>query len=299
VDEDGDTVGCGADPDDGDAAICGLDSDGDTCDDCNAGLGPDTATDGPDLDGDGLCDAGDGDDDDDGDPDGSDCEPRNPDVFSGATELGCNGIDENCNGPADDRFVDADGDSVICFSDSDDSDPFVCRDWDADTCDDCSQTGQFDPANDGPDADGDRICDAGDLDIDGDGVANEADCAPELYSVSALPPPIGNSLTFPGGDTGLLEWEPTVEGSNHQYNLYRGGFDGAGESVAAATCLTAGLLEPAAAVSQVPAAGSFLYYLVSNVNQCGESSLGQDAGGADRPNLSACAVGGTDGDGDY
>ncbi len=49
--------------------------------------------------------------------------------------------------------------------DLDDSDPNVCRDSDGDGCDDCSLTGADgsggDPLNDGPDADGDGVCDSG------------------------------------------------------------------------------------------------------------------------------------------
>ncbi len=71
--------------------------------------------------------------------------------------------------------IDTDGDSVPDVVDLDDDndgvediddpaplDPGVCGDIDTDTCDDCSQTGVQDPDNDGPDSDGDGICDAGD-----------------------------------------------------------------------------------------------------------------------------------------
>ncbi|MCK6455317.1 MAG: hypothetical protein L6Q92_02120 [Phycisphaerae bacterium] len=68
--------------------------------------------------------------------------------------------------------ADMDGDGVEgpggTDEDLDDSDPHVCRDVDGDGCDDCSQTGADgsggDPMDDGPDADGDGICDAGDDD---------------------------------------------------------------------------------------------------------------------------------------
>jgi len=56
---------------------------------------------------------------------------------------------------------DIDGDGASNYDDSDDYNPYVCSDDDGDTCDDCS-AGIFNPANDGPDADGDGICDAGD-----------------------------------------------------------------------------------------------------------------------------------------
>uniref|UniRef100_UPI00046F0C32 gliding motility-associated C-terminal domain-containing protein n=1 Tax=Aquimarina pacifica TaxID=1296415 RepID=UPI00046F0C32 len=100
------------------------------------GSNVDTANDGPDNDGDGICDTGDTDDDNDGVSD---------------TDEATNGTDPN--------------------------DPSECGDSDADGCDDCSATANtdftagsnVDTANDGPDNDGDGICDTGDTDDDNDG----------------------------------------------------------------------------------------------------------------------------------
>lgn len=90
---------------------------------------------------------------------------------------------------ASDGCIDADGDLSgtalvpgACRVDTDDSDPFICHDADADGCDDCA-TGVDDPRSDGPDADGDGLCDAGDLcdgldasgDADGDGTCDNLD----------------------------------------------------------------------------------------------------------------------------
>ena len=57
---------------------------------------------------------------------------------------------------------DDDGDGICAGVDLDDTDPSVCFDGDADGCDDCS-SGTYDPAGDGPDIDGDGLCDLGDL----------------------------------------------------------------------------------------------------------------------------------------
>jgi MYXO-CTERM domain-containing protein len=55
---------------------------------------------------------------------------------------------------------DRDGDGVADEDDVAPDDPNRCGDVDEDGCDDCSAGGTADPANDGPDADGDGICDA-------------------------------------------------------------------------------------------------------------------------------------------
>jgi len=57
---------------------------------------------------------------------------------------------------------DDDNDTVPDGDDDDPLDPFVCQDEDNDTCDDCSERGVADPSDDGPDNDGDGLCDAGD-----------------------------------------------------------------------------------------------------------------------------------------
>ena len=67
------------------------------------------------------------------------------------------GNDHDLDGVCDDEDEDDDNDNV---TDDEDSDPFdntVCADSDNDGCDDCS-SGRFNPSNDGPDDDGDGIC---------------------------------------------------------------------------------------------------------------------------------------------
>ncbi|MFH2007474.1 MAG: MYXO-CTERM sorting domain-containing protein [bacterium] len=74
--------------------------------------------------------------------------------------------------------ADSDGDTIPDDLDPFPNDPFACGDSDNDTCDDCSVTGSFDPADDGPDTDGDGICDAGEgADAGGhDGPAEDPGC---------------------------------------------------------------------------------------------------------------------------
>ena len=196
-DDDGDTI---SDVDELNAAVeggasnpldpfeCG-DRDGDLCDDCSVTGGPpDIANDGPDADGDTICDGIDPDTDGDGVPDGSDSHPLNPnfcrdadndgcdDCFSGTDDTANDGLDTDSDGACDVSDPDDDGDTVPDGDDSDPKDNTLCRDADGDGCDDCS-SGTDDPANDGPtgvpaidDTDGDGLCDNGDPDDDNDGV---------------------------------------------------------------------------------------------------------------------------------
>jgi MYXO-CTERM domain-containing protein len=54
---------------------------------------------------------------------------------------------------------DRDGDGIPDDVDPFPDDPYACGDSDGDNCDDCSVSGYWDPSNDGPDSDGDGICD--------------------------------------------------------------------------------------------------------------------------------------------
>jgi hypothetical protein len=164
------------------------DSDFDTCDDCVSGISA-PAADGPDFDGDGLCDAGDSDDDNDAVQDGFDHADLDPTRCSDIDQDGCDdcasgvfallddGDDVDGDGTCDLGDLDNDNDSVLDIDDTDPFDPNVCADVDGDGCDDCVP-GLPAPAFDGPDADGDGLCDDGDPDDDGDLVADVLDAAP-------------------------------------------------------------------------------------------------------------------------
>jgi hypothetical protein len=88
----------------------------------------------PDSDGDAAADCMDVDDDNDGWPDISDCAPLDPSAFPEALEQ-CNGFDDNCDGTADEGFVDHDGDKLADCADPDDDDDGApdeadCKEWD-------------------------------------------------------------------------------------------------------------------------------------------------------------------------
>ena len=104
----------------------------------------------PDLDGDGAADCVDEDIDGDGDPNGTDCAPEDPSIYHGAAEL-CDGVDQNCNGVADDGAPDADGDGIPDCIDEDDDDDGI-----PDVIDVCPLV----PDPDQLDTDGDGLGDA-------------------------------------------------------------------------------------------------------------------------------------------
>ena len=73
----------------------------------------------------------------------------------------------DCNGEWGGITEDSDSDGVCSDVDSDDNNPYQCSDNDNDTCDDCS-SGSYDTSNDGPDYDGDGLCDTEQEEIPGD-----------------------------------------------------------------------------------------------------------------------------------
>ncbi|MBK7537136.1 MAG: thrombospondin type 3 repeat-containing protein [Myxococcales bacterium] len=153
-------------------------------------------TDPPDTDGDGTDDNRDPDSDNDGVLDTTDTNRTNANVcrdvdadtcddcsVTGANNSGGNvandGPDADGDGQCNASDGDDDNDGVVDAADSNPTDANVCRDVDADTCDDCSVTGANgsggNVANDGADNDGDGQCNGGDGDDDNDGAPDASD----------------------------------------------------------------------------------------------------------------------------
>jgi outer membrane protein OmpA-like peptidoglycan-associated protein len=179
------------------------DADLDNCDDCavtgaNASGGS-ISNDGLDTDGDGTCDATDTDKDNDGVLDGADSAPLNPNSCKDADSDSCDdcavtganasggsvsndGPDRDTDGKCDAGDLDNDNDGVPDAADSAPLNPNLCKDTDADGCDDCAVTGSNasggNVGNDGVDTDSDGQCDTGDGDDDNDGVGDGSDSAP-------------------------------------------------------------------------------------------------------------------------
>ena len=145
-----------------------------------------------DTDHDGLGDNADPDDDGDGVSDGQDNAPLDrflchdldadqcDECTTGAVTAPLqDGPDHDQDGLCDVGDPDDDGDSVADGLDSAPFDRFLCHDTDGDTCDECGRGAVTAPSDDGADLDGDGLCDVGDSDQDGDGVANLVDAFPQ------------------------------------------------------------------------------------------------------------------------
>jgi hypothetical protein len=202
---------------------------------------------------------------------------------------------------------DADGDAV---HDGVDNCAAVANLWQADA--DADGSGDECDA----DADGDGVDDAADLcpghsdptqaDADGDGAGDACDNCPSGYNPLQEDAGLdgeGDACDLDDGviffarvDPDALSWQADAVYS--AFNLYRGGLealrstgeytqDPAQAAEAGAMCsLSAG----SAADRYVPAAGGAIFYLVTGAGEGGESSLGADSSGRERPNFNPCGA---------
>ena len=247
-DDDNDGIADGSDPNPLNPDLCG-DADGDGCDDCSVGtdnFGPladnTPANDGLDTDGDGLCNSGDSDDDNDGISDAAEITCGSDPLNVLSTCEVCDGIDNDLDASTDEGFVDTDSDgSADCVDTDDDNDgiadindnapldPTSCQDADGDGCDDCSvgvdgfgPLADNTPANDGPDTDGDGICNSGDncvstanndqADADNDGLGDVCDACPNDANNDidgdAICGDVDSCPTFPGQNGDFCDANP-------------------------------------------------------------------------------------------
>jgi hypothetical protein len=97
-----------------------------------------------------------------------------------------------------------------------------------------------------------------------------------------------------GTGTTTIAWSEVDPGP---FNLYRGAV--VGPWVYNHGCFAEGVALQSTTDTQDPGPGQLFYYLVSREQAtCGESSLGLNSGGAERPNDHACPSAGGDADGD-
>jgi hypothetical protein len=129
--------------------------------------------------------------------------------------------DTDGDGVPDDVDSDDDNDGVPDHLDPAPLNPFLCGDSDGDGCDDCAigrdgfgPLSDVRPEADGPDQDGDGLCDGGDPDQDGDGMPNAWEIA------NGLNPALNDALADKDGDglSNLLEYQtgrnPSVRDSD-------------------------------------------------------------------------------------
>ena len=120
---------------------------------------------------DGEADCVDTDDDGDGDPDGTDCQPLNSAVYTGATEI-CNGVDDNCDTQTDEGFTDTNADGEADCVDTDDDGDGTADGNDCQPLNAAVHPGATEIC-DGVDDDCNGAVDEGFTDTDGD---SQADC---------------------------------------------------------------------------------------------------------------------------
>lgn len=162
----------------------------------------------------------------------------------------------------------------------------------ADLCDNCPQSSNPQQEN----TDGDGAGDACDVDDDGDGVLDTQDCAPLLKSLSQVPLPVGDTLFLDGGANTVMMWQPGFQGPAS--NVYRGNIDPRTAWSYKVSCLAAERVVPTIVTAGNPSPGAAYFYLVSAVNLCGESPMGQDSAGGNHYPRAPCAPLGLDFDTD-
>jgi hypothetical protein len=183
------------------------------------------------------------------------------DPFDGALpDDQCDGLDNDCDGVADDDQPDSDGDEVG----------------------DCTDNCPDDP-------------NPGQEDGDGDLIGDVCDCAPE-DPTNAPPTELGDTVTVDrSGLDAVISWDDETDPG--PFRLYRGYRHGGEPFDYNHVCVGGPISGTNVIDPDIPPAGRVLYYLV-NREGCGISGLGTDSGGAQRPNDDPCPSVDVDTDGD-
>lgn len=193
-----------------------------------------------------------------------DCDDGDPLTYPGAPEILCDGIDQACNGSADETAdVDADGYDVCDISDPADGDGLAA---------DCADT------------DYDR--NPGVAEIACDGIDNDCDGTVDVPGLTCGDLVV-SGLTFAPGSKEALAWDASPAAD--AYALYRGTIEPAGFREYDHACAGAELPTPAAEDRDVPPVGWAYYYLATGTQIDGATGafdngpLGLDSTGASRP----------------
>ena len=149
------------------------------------------------------------------------------------------------------------------------------------------------------DSDNDGTPDYLDLDDDNDGVLDGADCAPTFKGVVSLPLPVGPTVRVDIGAGGAsINWQKSVNGLVS--NVYRGSVAPGVLWTYELDCISIETPFTESADNTTPPQGTSFYYLVSAVNECGESEAHSDSGATPifaSPSCSPFSTADTDGDG--
>ena len=185
-------------------------------------------------------------------------------TFTNAVEGLC-AVDTDGDGLLDCLDPDDDNDGVLDLGDPDPLSPNACGlDSDGDTCDDCSvgvdgfgPLADGVPADDGPDADSDGVCDAG-------------DCAPGDPGNNGMLSAV-RDLQFTSVDD--FQWSPPLldGGGSLVYDVLR---SATASDFSVATCLDTNLVALSSSDNTGPLSGVASYYLIRVEAACGGQHLG-------------------------
>lgn len=122
-------------------------------------------------------------------------------------------------------------------------------------------------------------------DSDGDGAADDIDCARLDPTAQTIPEDVGAVLRIGPGPEAIA-WSGAPPAA--AYDLYRGSVAPGQRFAYSHACLLPGLAVTQAIDPDVPAPGAFHYYLVGAANVCGKGPIGLDSAGAPIPNPGVC-----------
>jgi hypothetical protein len=121
-------------------------------------------------------------------------------------------------------------------------------------------------------------------------------CPADLANQSA---PLGPTVTVTAdhvNHNSTISWTESVPGP---FNVYRGSIVAGSPFAYNQSCFAYQIPGPSTIDTQRPSPGRVFFYLISRAETpCGESTLGQDSGGADRPNALVCPLAPPDTDND-
>jgi nitrous oxidase accessory protein NosD len=196
--------------------------------------------------------------------DDTDCDDSDPDTYPGAPEVLCDGVDQGCDGPANETTDDdVDGYDVCDATAPGDSDGLAA---------DCD--------------DGDPLVNPGRPELSCDGIDNDCDGTVDQPGVTCSELE-AQDLVFAAGSTTTMTWSAAAGAD--AYALYRGSIPAGGFARFDHGCAGSELSTPEAQDPNVPPGGEAFYYLATGLQvdavtgDIAAGPLGNDSGGSVRP----------------